>query len=199
MPRSRTRSLSALTLAALVALALSACADASAAPTSAPTPAPTRTAAPEPEPTPTEPPAPPVVPANLPTDCGALGTETTRQETVGDMTLQGDAAGFIRPAPEAAQLALGCDWIIDEVAGVLLLVSTADPAAVTAGTAGLAEQGWTCGVADDFGAAYCVLETSGQPDTEEAVVARDDVWIYLETYQRNARALLSEIAQQVWN
>ena len=36
------------------------------------------------------------------------------------------------------------------------------------------------------------------PDTEEIIVAREGVWIYLSTSNRNGRAFLSDIAQQIW-
>jgi len=199
MTRTRTHTLSVLVLAGVLAVGLAGCAGGSANPSGSPSASasPTQTT-PTPTPTPTET-VPPVTPATLPTDCNALATDATRQETVGDMTLQGDGTGFVRPAPEGAQLALGCDWIIEEVAGVLLLISTADPAAVTATADALPAQGWTCGVSDDFGATFCSINpTDSGMDEEDMVVARDDVWIYIETYNTNARAFLSEIAQQIW-
>ena len=50
---------------------------------------------------------------------------------------------------------------------------------------------------DDFGATFCELPGSA-PDTEEMIVARDDVWIYMSTSNRNGRAFLSDIATQIW-
>lgn len=197
MHMSRPRTLSTVLLAAVVAVALSACASGAVTPTASPTPTPTPTATETPTPEPTEPPAPTVAPANLPTDCTTLGTESVRQDAVGDLTLQSDGTGFVRPAPNNAQLALGCDWILDEVAGVLLLISTADPAEVSAAADALPAAGWTCAVSDDFGATYCSM-TGDNPSEEDAVVARDGVWIYLETYNRNGNAFLSDIATQIW-
>jgi len=191
----RIRTLSTVVFATVLAVALAGCAGGAGTPSASPSASASASMTPAPSPTPT--PTETVAPATLPTDCNALGTDATRQETVGDMTLQGDGTGFVRPAPADAQLALGCDWIIEEAAGVLLLISTADPAAVTAAADALPAQGWTCGVADDFGATFCSLE-GDKPDTEDMVVARDDVWIYMETYQTNGRAFLSEIAQQIW-
>jgi hypothetical protein len=162
----------------------------SAAPTSAaPTPEPS-----SPSPTP-EPAADP--PATLPTDCGALASEQTRAEAVGDMTLQSNGDGFVRPAPEGATLALGCDWIVGDATGMLLLISTADAAAVQAAVATLPAQGYSCQVSDDFGADFCDLPGSGE-NTEEMIVARDDVWIYLSTVNRNGRAFLSEIVSGIF-
>ncbi|MCR2763649.1 hypothetical protein NQ152_09020 [Microbacterium sp. zg.B48] len=199
MRRTSPLALSTFVLAGVLAVTLSACAGGSATPTASPTSAPTPTQTAEPEPTPTEPAAPTVAPANLPTDCTTLGTDMSRQDTVGDMTLQSDGTGFEREAPQNAQLALGCDWILDEVAGVLLLISTADAAAVSAAADALPAEGWTCGVADDFGAAYCYIEPADMAGVQQTVVARDDVWVYLETYQRDGNAFLSDIASQIWS
>jgi len=194
MSRTRPRTLSILLLAGVVAVTLSACAAGADDPATTSTPVETRSPLPD-----AEPPVPTVVPATLPTDCNTLGTEYTRQEAVGDMTLQGDGTGFVRSAPANAQLALGCDWIIEEVAGVLLLISTAEPAEVLTAAEALPAQGWTCGVADDFGASYCSIAPPDTPGVEDVVVARDGVWIYLETYNRNVNDFLSEIAAQIWS
>lgn len=113
------------------------------------------------------------------------------------MTLQSDGEGFVRPAPDGATLALGCDWIVGDATGVLLLISTAMPDAVSAAVATLPEQGYTCQVSDDFGADFCVLPGEGT-DAEEMIVAREGVWIYMSTVNRNGRALLSEIVQSVF-
>lgn len=152
----------------------------SAPPTQTPTPAPTPTST-----------------AVLPTDCATLATEPTRQQTVGDMTLQGDGEGFVRPAPAGATLALGCDWIVGDTTGVLLLISTAEPGAVTTAVGALAPEGYTCQASDDFGAEFCDLPGTGT-DTEELIVARDDVWIYMSTSNRNGREFLSEIVQGIF-
>ncbi|PVW06247.1 hypothetical protein DEA06_01510 [Microbacterium sp. Gd 4-13] len=196
------RRVTALSVAAAAAVLLLAGCAGSADPSGSPTlsASPTATSAsPTPTPTPTPPPTPTPTTSTetLPTDCAQLGSAATRAETVGDMTLQSDGAGFIRPAPEGATLALGCDWIVGEGAGVLLLISTAPAANVTAALPGLASEGYTCQAAEDFGAQYCLLPGSGT-DTEEAIVARDDVWIYYATVNRNGRALLSEIASGIF-
>lgn len=195
---SRRRTLSTVVIAATLVAALAGCAptpDPSGSPSTSPSPS--QTTAPSPTPTATS--DAPVVPTVLPTDCTTLGTDAVRQDAVGDMTLQSDGVGFIRAAPNGAQLALGCDWIIEEVAGVLLLISTAAPADVVTAADALTTEGWTCGVSDDFGATYCSLAPTGNADEEEdQVVARDDVWIYMETHNRNGRAFLSDIAQQIW-
>jgi hypothetical protein len=185
-------------LGALVAavLVLSACSTGGGSPTAtatvepAPQPSSTSTASPTPIETGSTQPT-------LPTDCANLGTPETWQQTVGDMTLQSDGEGFVRPAPDGAALALGCDWIVGDATGVLLLISTATPDAVDAAVAGLPAQGYTCQVSDDFGAEFCVLPGAGQ-DTEEMIVARDGVWIYMSTANRNGRALLSEIVQSIF-
>src|SRR3546814_6626106 len=110
----------------------------------------------------------------LPTDCDTRASDATRAEAVGDMTLQGDGVGFVRPAPAGAELALGCDWIVGDATGMLLLISTADPSAVTDAVAALPAEGYTCQVSDDFGADFCVLTGTGT-DTEEMIVAREGV------------------------
>ena len=140
----------------------------SASPTSAPTPTPTRTPTPTPTATSSA--------VTLPTDCGQVGSGATRSAAVGDLTLQDNGEGFVRPAPEGATLALGCDWILDEVAGVLLLISTAPAADVEAALPGLSAEGYSCQASDDFGAQFCVAPGSGT-DTEEMIVAREGVWI----------------------
>lgn len=188
----RIRSIPVIVAAAGLALALSACAP------DTPEPTPTATtASPTAEPTPTPTETETTAPANLPTDCDDLASPETRQEAVGDMTLQSDGTGFVRPAPEGATLVLGCDWIVGDATGMLLLISTADPAAVSAAVETLPEQGYTCQVSDDFGADFCDLPGDGE-NTEEMIVARDDVWIYLSTVNRNGRAFLSEIVQGIF-
>jgi hypothetical protein len=199
MSRTRTRILStvfatAAGTAALVAV-LSACAGGDAGPTASPTTSASVSSSPSqsPSPTPTE----TIAPAVLPTDCNDLGTPESRQEAVGDMTLQSDGVGFVRPAPENATLALGCDWIVGDATGMLLLISTATPDEVATAVTTLPGLGYTCQVSDDFGADFCELP-GANADTEEMIVARDDVWIYLSTANRSGRAFLSDIAQQIW-
>lgn len=196
MPRS-PRTLRAIVLTALMATVLSACSGGTATPTQSPTAAPTATVQPtqttEPEPDP----EPTTAPANLPADCDALGTGSVREEAVGDLTLQGDGTGLTRPAPDGATLVLGCEWIVGDATGIVVLISTAPADAVTTAADALPDQGYTCGVSDDFGATYCSLEGAA-PDTEESITARDDVWIYMSTSNRNGRAFLSDIATQIW-
>lgn len=193
----RTRALSTVVIAAVLAVALSACAGGSGGPTASPTATPSSSSTPTatPDPTPTE--TPTLAPANLPTDCGTLATPDVWNEAVGDLTLQGDGEGFTRPSPENATLVLGCDWIVGDTTGILLLISTAAPDDVAAAVTTLPGLGYTCSVSDDFGADYCELD-GGAPDTEELIVARDGVWIYMQTSNRNGRALLSGIATQIW-
>lgn len=191
------RTLPVIVLAALVATALAGCGGGATTPSASPTATVTPTASSTPAPTPDPEPTQTTAPANLPTDCNSLGTEAVRQEAIGDLTLQSDGTGFVRPVPDGATLALGCDWIVGDSTGMLLLISTAPADAVTAAADSLPGEGWTCGVSDDFGATYCYLE-GATPDTEEQVVARDDVWIYMSTSNRNGRAFLSDIATQIW-
>lgn len=193
---SRTRVLSTVVLATVLAAVLAGCGGGAAGPSASPTtasPSSTSTLTPTPTPTETE----TVAPANLPTDCSTLATPDVRNEAIGDLTLQGDGVGFIRPAPANATLVLGCDWIVGDSTGMLLLISTAPPADVATAVTTLPGLGYTCGVSDDFGADYCELD-GGAPDTEEMIVARDGVWIYLSTSNRNGRAFLSDIATGIW-
>lgn len=195
---SRTRTLSTVVFAAVLAAALSGCGGGSGGPSASPSsPSPTKTATPTPTPTPTPEPTETVAPANLPTDCNTLATPDVRQAAIGDLTLQSDGVGFIRPAPANATLVLGCDWIVGDSTGMLLLISTATPADVAAAVTTLPGLGYSCGVSDDFGADFCQLPGSS-PDTEEMIVARDGVWIYLSTSNRNGRAFLSDIASGIW-
>ncbi|MCP2636656.1 hypothetical protein K0817_008775 [Microbacterium sp. HD4P20] len=197
MIKSDTRFASMVVGAVVAAAALSGCASTtpSGDETSAgvSTPEPDQSVA---EPTPTDDDAV-VVAANVPTDCLALGTAQTRDETVGDMTLQSDGEGFVRPAPEGATLALGCDWIVGDATGVLLLISTASPDAVAQALTTLPEDGYTCQPAEDFGVEFCDLPGEGT-DTEELIAARDDVWIYMSTANRNGRAFFSDIVQGIF-
>lgn len=194
---SRTHALPAFVLAAVLTVALAACGASSAGPSASPTPTasstPAPTATPEPEPSPTE----TIAPVDLPADCSELATPDVWNEAVGDLTLQSDGAGFTRPVPEDATLVLGCDWIVGDTTGILLLISTAEPSDVSAAVTTLPGLGYSCGVSDDFGADFCELD-AGAPDTEEMILARDGVWIYMQTSNRDGRALLSGIASQIW-
>jgi len=195
MIKSGTRFVSFAVGAVIAVAALSGCASETPSggepSASASTPKPEQSVA---EPTPT---GDAIPPANLPTDCLALGTAETREETVGDMTLQSNGEGFVRPAPEGATLALGCDWIVGDATGVLLLISTASADAVSQALATLPAEGYTCQPAEDFGVQFCDLPGDGA-DTEEMIVARDDVWIYMSTANRNGRAFLSDIVQGIF-
>lgn len=188
--------LGAAAAVAALALSLAACGGQGttpAAPTATASSLPPETPRPTPSPIETE----AVQTPTLPTDCADLASPATRQEAVGDMRLQSDGQGFVRPAPQGATLALGCDWIVGDTTGMLLLISTAPAAAVTTAQQALPAQGWTCQLSEDFGAQFCDLPGSGE-NTEEMIVARDDVWIYLSTSNRNGRAFLSEIATGIF-
>jgi hypothetical protein len=195
MSRPRTRTLPVAVFTAILSAALVGCGGGNAEPSSSPTATASASSAPTAatSPTPTE----TVTPATLPTDCTQLGTAESREEAVGDMTLQSDGVGFVRPAPQNATLALGCDWIVGDATGMLLLISTATPGEVSDAVTTLPDLGYECQVSDDFGAEFCELPGSA-PDTEEMIVAREDVWIYLSTANRNGRAFLADIAQQIW-
>jgi len=190
--RSGIRVSSAVVAVIAAALALSGCTSGGASPTASPTSSVSHSVSPSPSPTPTASAA-----VALPTDCTDLATPATWQAAVGDMTLQSNGEGFVRPAPEGATLVLGCDWIVGDATGMLLLISTAATEAVTAAVAALPTQGYTCQVSDDFGADFCVLPGEGA-DTEEMIVARDGVWIYLSTVNRNVREFLSEIVATIF-
>lgn len=134
--------------------------------------------------------------ANIPASCGDLGTATSRDETVGALSAQ-HADGFVRPAPTNATTVLSCNWIQEEAAAVLLIVSTASDADVAQGLESLASEGYQCQAAQDFGVQYCT-RPSDTVTNEDVVVARDDVWVYLETVNVNARGWLSDITAQIF-
>lgn len=192
----RWRSFAALT--AVVAIAgLAGCVPEQATPVASETSMPTITVAtPTPTPTPTASETSASVAARIPASCDDLGTASSRAETVGNLTAQ-HADGFVRPAPPNATTSLSCNWIQEEAAAVLLIVSTASAADVSEGLAGLASEGYQCQPAQDFGAQYC-SRPGDAADSEDVIVARDDVWIYLETVNVNARAWLSDIAAQIY-
>jgi hypothetical protein len=199
MNRSAARSrivVGAAVGAVALALSLTACGGSGTtpgAPTATASSLPPQTPQPTPSPIETEQPQS----YTLPTDCADLASAPTREEAVGDMRLQSDGQGFVRPAPEGATLALGCDWIVGDSTGMLLLISSAEPDAVTAALQTLPAEGWNCQTSDDFGAQFCDLPGSGE-NTEEMIVARENVWIYLSTSNRNGRAFLSEIATGIF-
>jgi hypothetical protein len=157
----------------------------------APSPSPTPSATPSPTPTPTA-----AASVSIPSSCDDLGSAATREQTVGGLTSQ-YAEGFERPSPPNATTDLSCNWIQEESAAVLLIISSARAGDVESGLASLPSQGYQCQAAEDFGAQYCVAP-GASTDTEDVVVARDGTWIYLETVNVNARAWLSEIASQIF-
>jgi hypothetical protein len=160
-------------------------------PSATPTPSTPSSSPPSPTPTPSA-----AASVTIPSSCDDLGTAATREQTVGDLTAQ-HADGFVRPSPPNATTDLSCNWIQEEAAAVLLIVSSASAADVESGLASLPAQGYQCQASDDFGAQYCVAP-GASADTEDVVVARDGTWIYLETVNVNARAWLSEIASQIF-
>lgn len=192
----RWRSVAAV--AALVAIAsLAGCVPEQATPVASETATPTVTVAtPSPTPTPTASETPASAAANIPASCDDLGTASSRAETVGNLTAQ-HADGFVRPSPPNATTKLSCNWIQEEAAAVLIIISTASDADVSAGLQQLASEGYQCQAAQDFGAQYC-MRPGDAATSEDVVVARDDVWIYLETVNVNARAWLSDIAAQIY-
>lgn len=196
MPRWR----SAAVVAAVIAIAgLAGCVPEPATPVATETATPTVTVAtptPAATPTPTASETSTSVAARVPASCDELGTASSRAETVGGLTAQ-HADGFVRPSPPNATTKLSCNWIQEEAAAVLLIVSTASPADVNDGLGQLASEGYQCQAAQDFGAQYC-MRPGDAASSEDVVVARDDVWIYLETVNVNARAWLSDIAAQIF-
>ncbi|MCC4248121.1 MULTISPECIES: hypothetical protein [Microbacterium] len=188
----------AAALATVVVVAgLAGCAAEEAAPVATETSTPTVTVeTPSASPSPTPSVTAASVAANIPASCDELGTASSRAETVGDLTAQ-HADGFIRPAPADARTALSCNWIQEEAAAVLLIISTATDVHVTEGLDALASDGYQCQPAQDFGAQYC-MRPGDAAGTEDVIVACDDVWIYLETVNVNARAWLSDIAAQIF-
>ncbi|MBN9213059.1 MAG: hypothetical protein J0I95_16305, partial [Microbacterium sp.] len=183
---------------ALVAIAaLAGCVPEQATPVASEFATPTVTVAtPTPTPTPTPSETPASAAANIPASCDDLGTASSRAETVGGLTAQ-HADGFVRPSPPNATTKLSCNWIQEEAAAVLIIVSTATDADVSTGLQQLASEGYQCQAAQDFGAQYC-MRPGDAATSEDVVVARDDVWIYLETVNVNARAWLSDIAAQIY-
>jgi hypothetical protein len=199
---SRTRTLSTVVFAAVLAAALSGCGGGSGGPSASPSsPSPTKTATPTPTPTPTPEPTETVAPANLPTDCSTLGTPESRAVTIDGLNFQGgDYSQFVRPAPANATLALGCDWFIGDATGMLILISTADAADVAAAAAALPAEGYTC-TTDDFGAPVCQLVTPNSQypvDGVETIVAREGVWVYMQTSNLDGTPLLSDIVDGIF-
>lgn len=184
--------------AVMVAVAgLAGCVPDEVTPVASPTSTPSVTVVtPSETPTPSEPETAASVASRIPASCDDLGTSMSRDETVGALTAQ-HADGFVRPAPADATTVLSCNWIQEEAAAVLLIVSTASDADVAQGLESLASDGYQCQPAQDFGVQYCTRPSDTVTD-EDVVVARDDVWIYLETVNVNARGWLSDITAQIF-
>lgn len=200
MIRTRPRTLSTLLVAGALALALSACGGGAAEPTPSPS-TPSATVSPTPTPTPTATPTETAAAVTLPTDCATLGTEQSRAAVLDGLDFQGgDYSQFVRPAPANATLALGCDWFVGDATGLLVLISTAAPADVAAAAAALPSDGFSC-TTDDFGAPVCQKTT---PNTQypvdgiETVVAREGVWVYMQTSNLDGTPLLSDIVDGIF-
>lgn len=196
----RMRTLSTILIAAGLAITLSACDGGGGEPTASPsTASPTPTATPTPTPTPE--PTETVAPANLPTDCSTLGTSESRAVTIDGLNFQGgDYSQFVRPAPSGATLALGCDWFVGDATGLLILISTAADADVAAAAAALPAKGYTC-TTDDFGAPVCQLVTPNSQypvDGVETIVAREGVWVYMQTSNLDGTPLLSDVVDGIF-
>lgn len=183
-----------LLAAAAVALTLAGCAP-DATPTPTPTSAsPVATPSTTPTPTPT-----PTAEATLPTDCSRIGTAATRAATVDQLTLQGDGTGFVRPAPDGATLALGCDWFAGDATGVLVLISTVDAAAAAAYLPSLAGLGYACAPSESGQTCTMTTPNSQYPvDSIETIVSRGDVWIYMSTSNIDGAALLADLEASIW-
>lgn len=198
MIRTRTRTLSTLVLAGILALGLSACDGAETTPTASPTSASPTTS---PSPTPSATPTATAAAVTLPTDCAALGTEQSRAAVLDGLGFQGgDYTQFVRPVPANATLALGCDWFAGDATGVLVLISTAPAADVAAAAAALPADGFTC-TTDDFGAPVCQKTTPSTQypvDVVETVVAREGVWVFMETSNLDGTPLLSDIVDGIF-
>lgn len=192
-----TRSAPAVLLAAVaIGLTLTSCTPRATTPTASPT-----TSAPPASPSPTpSPTASPAAVAHIPTDCADVGTAATRAATVDGLNLQGDGTGFVRPTPPGAALALGCDWIVGDATGVLLLVYEVDPAAAAAYVPGLSAQGYACGPGSD-GSQVCTMTTPNSMypvDTLETIVWRDTTWTYMSTSNVDGTALMSDLQTSIW-
>lgn len=146
-------------------------------------------------------PIPQPQPAQIPADCGAVGSVQTRAATVDQMTEYGDAAQFNRPAPPGASLALGCNWIAGDATGYLLLISRADAgAAQTYAESTLPGEGYSCQVGDApaFICTQTVAGTTYPVDTVETIYVRDGVWIYQSATNTDGEALLTDLVAGIW-
>ena len=194
MPRRPTLALAAaLTLGTALTAGLTGCGG-TVSPAASGSTSPSASQTPSPDPT--------IAPAVLPSDCGEVGTAATRADTVDRMDLQGDGAGFDRSAPEGAVLKLGCDWMMGDVTGYLLLISTADPTASDEAVGLLTQDGFAC-TSDDTTGTLCTKavqrDYSGNPfEVSTSVVSRGDVWIYLESSNIDGEDLLADLTAQIW-
>lgn len=148
---------------------------------------------------PTETSAAPVAQPTIPASCDAVGSPETRAATLDGMTLQSDGSEFVRPAPEGAELALGCDYIAGDATGYLLLVSTAGAEAASTAAEALPGEGYECG--DDGAALRCDLVTPNSQfpvDTIETVYVRDGVWIYQSATNTDGATLLTDLVASIW-
>ncbi|UIN31561.1 hypothetical protein [Microbacterium binotii] len=169
-------------------------------------PPPTRAAAvstgtPTPTPSVTLTPSPQAESVQIPGDCGAVGSAATRAATVDQMTEYGDAAQFTRPAPPGANLALGCNWIVGDATGYLLLISRADAdAAQSYAESTLPAEGYSCQVGDApaFICTQTLAGTTYPVDTVETIYVRDGVWIYQSATNTDGDALLTDLVAAVW-
>ncbi|WP_168627547.1 hypothetical protein [Cryobacterium sp. BB307] len=193
MSRGSTTVVSTVVGACVSAALLAGCTGDDSAPASSPTSSASTSAAPTPSPT--------ASPVTLPTDCASLGTDETRTAVLAGLNFHGgDYTQFVRPAPDSARLVLGCDWFAGDATGLLVLISTASPADVAAAAAGLTADGFTC-ASSDSGAQRCELVTphSQYPvDVKETIVARDGVWVYMESSNLDGTPLLDEIVQGIF-
>ncbi|MGZ0710597.1 hypothetical protein ACWPKO_19900 (plasmid) [Coraliomargarita sp. W4R53] len=140
------------------------------------------------------------IPAALPADCSEVGTAASRADTVDTMTLQGDGVGFVRPSPASAKLALGCDWIVGDATGILLLIYNVDAAEAATYVETLPAEGYAC-TTDDAGNPVCQMTTtaSNYPvDIVETITSREGVWIYSSASNIDADALLSDLDTSIW-
>ncbi|MDQ1206140.1 hypothetical protein QE377_002499 [Microbacterium sp. SORGH_AS 862] len=166
--------------------------------TSAPAPSPST---PTPTASVTLAPSPQPPSAQIPADCGAVGSAATRAATVDQMTEYGDAAQFTRPVPPDASLVLGCNWIVGDATGYLLLISRADAdEAQSYAESTLPSEGYSCQVGDEpaFICTHTIGGTTYPVDSVETIYVRDGVWIYQSASNTDGEALLTDLVAAVW-
>ena len=131
-----------------------------------------------------------------PTDCNALAhARRCGRRPIGDLTLQSDGVGFVRPAARErdARPRLRLDRRrLDRDAPADQHRAAADAAAAAIAT--LPADGLRVRRVRATSGRTSASSMGDAPDTEEIVVAREGVWIYLSTSNRNGRAFLSDIA-----